>query len=154
MVTCAKRHGLIASLSRIVCIGDVPDELKSKMEAAAYVNACLLDATRPGATGANLYAAASNAYAEKGFAGEINLHHQGGAAGYKTREWVAHPQSAEVVQADQAFAWNPSITGTKVEETCITTTDGIEIITASSDFPRTMTVLNGREYYSPGILSL
>ena len=89
-----------------------------------------------------------------GFAGDIHLHHQGGAAGYKTREWVAHPQSAEVVQADQAFAWNPSITGTKVEETCITTADGIEIITASPDFPRIATTVNGREYISPGILSL
>jgi antitoxin VapB len=154
MVTCAKRHGLIASLSRIVCLGDVPDELRTRTEATAYVNAFLLDATRPGATGANLYAAASNAYAEKGFADEINLHHQGGAAGYKTREWVANPQSTEGVQIDQAFAWNPSITGTKVEETCIATADGVEIITTSPDFPRIMTVVNGREYYSPGILSL
>ena len=60
---------------------------------------------------------AAKAYAEKGFADEIDLHHQGGAAGYRTREWVAHPNANDVVRNDQAFAWNPSITGTKVEET-------------------------------------
>ena len=154
LVTCAKRKGLIASLSRIICLGEVPDELKRKTDAAAYVNACLTGATLPGATGAELYMAAANAYAEKGFADEIDRHHQGGAAGYKTREWVAHPQSNETVQMDQAFAWNPSIIGTKVEETCITIANGVEVITASPDFPHITTVVDGREFSSPGILSL
>ncbi len=163
LVTCAKRGGLIVSLSRMVRAGSVPDELKIKTEAAAYVNACLLDATRSGATGAELYAAAADAYSNRGFADEINRHHQGGAAGYKTREWVAHPDSAEAVQPGQAFAWNPSITGTKVEETCITAVDGaegadgengIEVITASPDFPQIASSIKGREYFSPGILSL
>ena len=160
LVTCAKRGGLIVSLSRMVHAGSVPDELKIKTEGAAYVNACLLDATRSGATGAELYAAAAEAYSEKGFADEINRHHQGGAAGYKTREWIAHPQSAEVVLPGQAFAWNPTITGTKVEETCITAVDGadgadgIEVITTSPDFPQIVSSVKGREYFSAGIFSL
>ena len=154
LVTCAKRGGLLTSQSRLVCVGKIPDELKMKTEATAYVNACLLDATRPGTTGSELYTTAANAYAEKNFADEINKHHQGGAAGYKTREWVAHAQSTEIVQLNQPFAWNPSITGTKVEETCITTADGVEIVTASPDLPQITTTVNGREYFSPGILSL
>jgi Xaa-Pro aminopeptidase len=154
LVTCVKRHGLIASLSRMVNVGKVPDELKIKTEAAGYVNACLLNATNPGTTGAELYAVAANAYSENGFADEINRHHQGGAAGYKTREWIAHPQSAEIVESGQAFAWNPSITGTKVEETCIVTANGIEVITTSPDFPQIKSVIKGREYFSPGILIL
>ena len=154
LVTCAKRHGLIASLSRMICVGEVPDELVRKTAAAASVNAALFNATRPGATGAELYAAASSAYHEQGFGAEIDRHHQGGAAGYKTREWVAHPLSGEIVQPGQAFAWNPSITGTKVEETCIVNDSDVEVITASPDFPQIETVIDGRHYYSPGILSL
>ncbi len=154
LVTCAKRRGLITSLTRIVSVGAVPDELKQKTEAAAYVNACLLDASRPGATGAELYKTAADAYAAKGFADDINHHHQGGAAGYKTREWVAHLRNTEVVQPNQAFAWNPSITGTKVEETCIAGENGIEVMTASPDFPRIAITVNGRDYMSPGIMSL
>lgn len=151
---CAKRHGLIASLSRMVCVDNIPEELRSRTESAAYVNTRLLAATRPGATGAELYTTAEKAYVERGFADEIDRHHQGGATGYKTREWVAHPQSAETVQKHQAFAWNPSITGTKVEETCIVGDDGVENITASPDFPQIAVTLDGREYFSPGILSL
>ncbi len=154
MVTCAKRFGLIVSLSRIVCVGAVPDDLKRKTEAAAYVNAAMLDATRVGATGAEIYASAAAAYAQQGFADEIDRHHQGGAAGYRTRDWVAHPQSADTVHEDQAFAWNPSITGTKVEETIIVTENGIETITTSPDFPAISTTIGGVELLSPGILGI
>lgn len=154
LVTCAKREGLIASLSRIICIGEIPDELKIKTEAAAHVNARLYEATQPVTSGSHLYKTAAKAYAEQGFAAEINKHHQGGAAGYRTRDWVAHPSSGESVRMHQAFAWNPSITGTKVEETAILTDKGLEIITATEGFPQIETVLDGRTYYSPGILSI
>ncbi|MFT3742963.1 MAG: M24 family metallopeptidase [Pyrinomonadaceae bacterium] len=154
MVTCAKRFGLIVSLSRLVCVGSVPADLERLTEANAAVNAALYAATRPGTSGSELYSAASAAYAEQGFAGEIDKHHQGGAAGYKTREWVAHPESRERVHLDQAFAWNPSITGTKVEETVLTTDRGVEVITASHDYPRIETVIGGESFFSPGILSI
>lgn len=154
VVTCARRKGLIASLSRLVCAGEIPSELRRRTLSTARVNAQLLAATKPGATGANLYEVAARAYAVEGFEGEEHLHHQGGAAGYRTRDWVAHPESQESVQPNQAFAWNPSITGTKVEETCIAFEDGIEIITATPDWPKISVEVNGREYFSPDVLSL
>ncbi len=154
IAVCARRTGLIASLSRIVCAGKIPVQLRKKTAAVAEVFANFLAATRRGASGAEIYKSAAQAYAAKGFGDEINLHHQGGAAGYKTREWVAHPQSAEVVHNNQAFAWNPSITGTKAEETCLTTENGIEIITATPNFPQISIEVEGREFYSPDILSL
>jgi Xaa-Pro aminopeptidase len=88
---CARRGGLIASLTRIVCTGSIPDELRRRMIAAARVNAQLLAASRPGATGAELYKLAAHTYADEGFDGEERLHHQGGACGYRTRDWLAHP---------------------------------------------------------------
>lgn len=154
LVTCAKRGGLIVSLSRMVCVGDVPAGLRERTEAAAFVNATLWGATRPGVTGAELYQTAANAYSKVGFGDEIYLHHQGGAAGYKTREWVAHPKSPEAVRENQAFAWNPSIAGTKVEETILVVGDGNEVITNSPDFPSITTEIDGHAYQSPGILSM
>jgi len=105
-------------------------------------------------TGAELYRTAARTYAEQGFAGEERLHHQGGAAGYRTRDWVAHPASAEVVYDGQAFAWNPSITGTKVEETWLAFEEEIEPITSTIDWPRITVQVNEREYHSPDVLSL
>jgi antitoxin VapB len=154
IVVCARREGLIASLSRIVCAGKVSEDLRQKTHACVRVNAQLLAATKPGTTGAELYKIASDVYEAAGFAGEINLHHQGGATGYRTRDWVAHPASNEVVRTNQAFAWNPSISGTKVEETIIAFDDKIEVITASPDWEQISVEINGQEYLSPDVMSI
>jgi Xaa-Pro dipeptidase len=154
VVTCARRGGLVASLTRIVCAGEVDEEMRRRTDSAARVNAHLYAATRPGARGSELFRAAADAYAAEGFAGEEHLHHQGGAAGYKTRDWVAHPASAEVVEEHQAFAWNPSVTGTKVEETCIVSGEGVELITTTPGWPQIPVRIGAREYLSPDVLPL
>jgi len=154
IVVCARRGGLIASLTRIICNGAIPEHLVQRTRATATVNAQLFAATRPGMSGRKLYDVAVRAYRDVGFAGEEKMHHQGGAAGYRTRDWLAHPQSNEQVQENQAFAWNPSITGTKVEETCIATTERVEVITATQGWPTIAVSVEGREYHLPNILSL
>jgi len=154
IVVCVRRYGLIASLSRMLYAGDLPEDLLQRTEACAAVNAALYDATVPGRTSADLYNVAANAYSAQGFADEIGKHHQGGACGYRTRDWVAHPRGGDVIVPNQAFAWNPSITGTKTEETAILVDGKLEIITATDGFPIISSFVNGREYLSPGILSL
>ena len=154
IVVCTRRQGLIANLSRMIVAGPISADLQHRTEAAAAVNAALYAATTPGISGSQLYEIAARVYAEQGFPGEINKHHQGGATGYRTRDWVAHPTSHDAVKPDQAFAWNPSITGTKTEETGILTAEGFEVITATDGWPTISTVVDGREFLSPGILSL
>jgi Xaa-Pro dipeptidase len=131
---CAERDGLVVSLSRIVAAGG-PQDLEARTRATASVFGRLLDATRPGATASALYSVAADGYAQAGFPGEEQKHHQGGAIGYRAREWVAHPQSQEVVQARQAFAWNPTITGTKIEDTALVIDDRLEMLTSTPGWP-------------------
>lgn len=154
IAVCARRGGLIASFTRIVSSGDIPDELRRRTLAAARVNAQLMAATRVGSSGAELYQVAARTYAAEGFENEERLHHQGGASGYRTRDWLAHSASDERVQLNQAFAWNPSVTGTKVEETCIAFAAGVEVLTTTSDWPQIPVRINDREYLSPDILIL
>jgi hypothetical protein len=131
---CAERDGLIVSLSRIVTAGGLAD-LEVRTRAAATVFGRVLAATRPGVAAPRLYEALAAAYAEVGHAGEELKHHQGGAIGYRARDWVAHPRSQETVDERQAFAWNPTITGTKVEDTALVVGDRVEIITSTPDWP-------------------
>jgi hypothetical protein len=56
------------------------------------------------------------------------LHHQGGLTGYASREVIATPSSREIIQAGHAFAWNPSITGAKAEETFVLLESGAEVV--------------------------
>jgi Xaa-Pro dipeptidase len=150
---CAERDGLIVSLSRVVAAGHQPD-LESRTQATASVFGRLLDATRPGATAAQLYGVAADAYAAAGFPGEELKHHQGGAIGYRAREWVAHPKSQESVQARQAFSWNPSITGTKVEDTALVIDDRLEMLTTSPDWPTIALGTETRPILASGVWQL
>jgi Xaa-Pro dipeptidase len=154
IVVCTKRDGLIASLSRIFSVRNISDDLRKRTDAVSKVHARMMHATRPNATGKEIFEITKNAYRQVGFANEDLKHHQGGACGYKTRDWVAHSESTEQVFVNQAFAWNPSITGTKSEETFLVKENGIEVITASPNFPIIETVIDGIEYKTPDILVL
>jgi Xaa-Pro dipeptidase len=154
VVVCAKRNGLVASLTRFFSVGKVADDLRKRTDAVAKVHAQMMHATRPNATGKEIFEITKNAYSDVGFADEELKHHQGGACGYKTRDWVAHSKSTEQVFVNQAFAWNPSITATKSEDTFIVKEDGAEMITISPNFPTISNVIDGIEYQTSDILVL
>jgi antitoxin VapB len=149
---CSRKWGLAISITRFVHFGPMPQQLARGFDAAAQVNAALLHATRAGATSKQLYAVAKDAYAAAGFPGEEELHHQGGAAGYGEREWVATPNGAEVVLNRQAFAWNPSAKGGKAEDTVVLQDGKIEILTETAQLPAVETVVGGQSYRSAGVL--
>lgn len=136
VVACGRAGGLIASVTRLVHFGPLPKDLNRRHEAVCRVDATLISETRPGASVRDLFQKAVAAYAENGFPEEWTRHHQGGATGYSSREYKASPTCEEVVLPNQAFAWNPSITGTKSEDTILAADAGPEILTAAPDWPQ------------------
>ena len=152
LVTCAERHGLIAACTRIVAFEAIPADLVRKHQAVATVDTALITATRVGATLGEIFAEARQAYAAVGFAGELALHHQGGSCGYLPREVKAAPNDATVVLADQGFAWNPSITGTKSEDTLLCRQSGPELLAEATDWPAVTAEWKGQTLARPAIL--
>ena len=149
---CTRKWGLAISITRFVHFGPPPSELANGFRIAEQVNAALLDASKPGASSAELYAVAANAYAAAGAPGEEVLHHQGGTAGYSERGWLATPSGTQKLTAIEAVAWNPSARGGKVEDTVIVSGETQETLTATPSLPTVETVLSGRTYVSAGIL--
>jgi len=149
---CSRKWGLAISITRFIHFGELPAELAARFKSSAQVNAALLDATRAGATSAELFRVAQATYAAEGFPGEERFHHQGGPTGYGEREWVATPNGTETVVNNQAFAWNPSIRGGKVEDTVILRDGRIEWLTATPELPVIKASANGKEYPGTGVL--
>lgn len=136
LVTCAEFGGLISCLTRFTHFGPVPAELKRKQQAVCNIDAAVNLATRPGRTLGDIFTDLQRAYADNGFADQWKFHHQGGSTGYAGRETIATPDSRVTARNNQAFAWNPSITGVKSEDTILCTSNGIEVLTQSSaDWP-------------------
>ena len=148
---CSRKWGLAISITRFIHFGAVPADLADKFRIAAQVNAALLNASRVGATSAELFKVAQAGYAAAGFAGEERFHHQGGPTGYGEREWVATPTGAEVVVNNQAFAWNPSIRGGKVEDTVILRDGVIENLTPTPELPQLAASVEGSSYTATGV---
>ena len=131
LVASAERGGLYANLTRIVDLEPPDAEVRRRMEACAGILARMRDeATRPGRTLAEAFADCRRFYADAGFPDEWTRHHQGGLTGYGSREIIATPGTGHVIAPGQAFAWNPSITGAKAEETFVLTEDGAEVVAA------------------------
>jgi Xaa-Pro aminopeptidase len=130
LVVSAERGGLYANVTRIVNFEEPEAELKRRQEASETILGRMREeATRPGRTLADAFEDCQRFYAEAGFPGEWKLHHQGGMTGYASREVIATPATQQEIQVGQAFAWNPSITGAKAEETFILTESGPDVIT-------------------------
>lgn len=133
LVTCAEYAGLIANMTRFVSFKPLSDEIRRRQRAVVNIDAAVNLATRPGRTLGEIFADLQAAYSANGFADEWKLHHQGGSTGYAGREALAIPGSSIEVVDNQAFAWNPSITGVKSEDTVLVTANGIEVLTPTSD---------------------
>lgn len=154
VVLCARKNGLIASCTRIVSAGEPSQELKDRHRACVEVDVAMNVATVPGAKISNVFKTCKNKYAELGFPGEELLHHQGGPTGYRTRYFTANDSSQWSVLPGTAFAWNPSITGTKSEDTIITGAGGIEFITSRPGWPMIKIETPGGAVSRPDILAL
>jgi Xaa-Pro aminopeptidase len=133
----AERGGLCASLTRTVAF-DPPEWLEERYAAATTVDVSALAATREvarqGGTAGDVFSTVQDAYDAVGFDGEWQHHHQGGAAGYAGREWIATPTSDDPVHAPMAYAWNPTVQGAKSEDTVLVTEDGFEVLTTTGEW--------------------
>ena len=129
LVISAERGGLYANLTRLVELEELPPETARRVAATNDILVGMRDATRPGRPLSEVFADCRRLYAEAGYPDQWQLHHQGGSTGYGSREVIATPDTRDVVQTGQAFAWNPSITGAKAEETFVLTESGPDVVT-------------------------
>lgn len=135
-VVCARRHGLVANVTRWVRFdAGTPSELDAETRIAA-VEADIFDATVPGARLNGIFGEIQEAYLRHGFgADQWRLHHQGGPAGYAGRDPRTTDATDDEVVLHQTFTWNPSGPGVKIEDTVQLTDSGITVLTVDPRWP-------------------
>ena len=152
LVLCGRQFGLVCSITRLIHYGPMSDDLKKKADAVAYIDAAMIGATHPGKTVADVFDIAKKAYERVGFGDEWQLHHQGGPAGYDPREFIATSITDVPVGVGQAYAWNPSITGCKSEDTILIGENQNEILSNIDGWPTKPVNINGLTIDRPAIL--
>ncbi len=135
LVLGARRFGLHVSITRCISFKPVGEELQRKHDSVCKVDAALNLSCRPGVSYGEVMQKGIEMYDECGFADEWQMHHQGGPTGFLGRTLKATPESKDKVLINQVVAWNPTISGTKSEDTMIVREKGIEVITEARDWP-------------------
>jgi Xaa-Pro aminopeptidase len=147
-----RRHGLHASLTRMVSFGPPDPELAERHSAVIGVDAREILESRPGASLARVFEAGVAQYAAEGWDGQWRLHHQGGLTGYAGREIFATGATRHRLAPAQALAWNPSITRVKSEDTVLVTDDAPELLTRSGKWPERVIELDAGSVARPALL--
>lgn len=136
VVVCARRQGLIVNLSRSVVFAPPTATEEDAQRRILAVEAAYLDALVPGASLADAFRAGCRAYGDHGFdPDEWRRHHQGGVAGYAGRDPRATGITDDPIRVGQAFAWNPTGDGAKVEDTVLLTAEGVQVLTLDPAWP-------------------
>lgn len=155
VVGCFLCEGLVVSMTRFKRVGEIPLFVPDAYNRICAVDAAMQEATEPGKTLGDMFAACQRAYKEYGFPeNEWHNHHQGGATGYAGRTCKGSPGETFPILDDawrkrvydvsgigtefgMAFAWNPSAVGVKSEDTFILLPNGKkEIVSATPSLPQ------------------
>lgn len=135
LVLSGRQRGLVCSVSRMLYFGKIPVDLERRVQAAAHVNATFIANSRPGRTLGDLLSLGQAAYAQAGYPDEWRHHHQGGVTGYEPREYIATGGGTDVLAAGQALSWNPTVAGTKMEDTILVGEDTHRNLTSTPLWP-------------------
>lgn len=153
MLCCNARYkGLITTITRIVHFGRPMPALEKQFGCNMDIENRMIAATKPGASVSVPFEKCLAAYREFGYPEEWKLHHQGGAMGYYARDIKVTSESKDIILPNQAFCWNPSISGTKTEDGFIATAAGPVMISAPVVFPSIETIVDGVRLVRPGML--
>lgn len=150
VAVCGRQNGLIASVTRDVLIHEDESMIK-KHEQCANVFATFLSALSPGSDVSNIYELGINAYAIEGYPLEHKEHHQGGLTGFVPRELRANIGVHHEVRVGEVYAFNPSLQGSKCEDTYLVNEDGIECMTYTGNYHYVEIVREGVTYKIPTV---
>jgi Xaa-Pro aminopeptidase len=130
---CARRHGLVARLSRSASFGAAPAAQAELLR----LESTGLDAVRPGQSLAAVYHAFEAAYRHANRTEAIRERRQGGITGYQPCELAASPSTATGLETGMAFAFNPGFDGIGIEDTFLLGANGLENLTLDPQWPAT-----------------
>ncbi len=148
----ARYKGLITTITRLLHFGKPEAKLLKQFQDNLEIDCRMAEATKPGVPAKVPFEVGLETYRKLGYQDEWQLHHQGGAMGYYARDIKVTSETNEVIFENQAYCWNPSISGTKTEDGIIVTANGQLFITKPVIYPKVELEVNGTTMIKPGLL--
>lgn len=144
--------GLVLCCTRYVNFVPLTEELRKQYLDNVEIECTMILHSCPGNTYRDALTAGQQAYAARGWGDEFDKHHQGGPIGYMGRDYRVGFSHDGIIPENQAFCWNPSITGTKSEDTVLVSSGGPLFLTKPFVYPTVTVEVEGQQFVRPGIL--
>lgn len=148
----ARYKGLITTVTRMLHFGKPEAKLLKQFQDNLEIDCRMTEATKPGVPAKVPFEIGLETYRKLGYQDEWQLHHQGGAMGYYARDIKVTSETKDLIVENQAYCWNPSISGTKTEDGIIATVNGPLFITKPIIYPKVELEVNGVTLIKPGLL--
>lgn len=147
-----RRHGLCASVTRIVSLEPVDAAFRQEHALAAMVDATCIYFSRPGEPVGEVFRRARRIYEKFDHPDEWTLDYQGSVISYSPREIPFKPDSALAITTDMPICWSPSVGSARSEDTVVVDSRGYEVVTEAQNWPKIEVSVKGFPMLRPGIL--
>ncbi len=147
-----RKKGLVVCMTRFISLSPVTSEYRKQFRDNQIIDGTYISSSQPGSTYVQALLEGKKMYEALGYADEFEKHHQGGPIGYANRDYRVDYTTNGIIQPCQAFCWNPSITGSKSEDTSIVSEKMPKMVTKPVLFPSVEIEAGGVKLIRPDIL--
>lgn len=148
----ARKYGLHATASRTFTFGPAEDMLKKEHLTACRVAATYAAGSWPNAVPKDLLAIARRIYNAQGFENEWQLAPQGYVTCRVPVEKPLDPELVDVLGANWAVAWTPSVGAAACWDTYLLRDDGPLLLTPTDNWPLVGVRVSGQQIDCPNLL--
>ena len=153
VISCmARRWGLHAGVSRIVCFETVPEELIDTFGKVVLMHATGQFFSRDGEKLGDIWKKVHRIYEKVGLASEWQRADQADVIGFTAGEHQVCPESTVELKAPTAVYWHPSVGPAACGDTVLIRDNSAQLITSRNAWPMVTVQVKGHQVACPGLM--
>ncbi len=147
-----RRHGLLVSATRTVCLGAPSEEFQETHQLATLVQTTGIHFSQAGWSMEETWQRVERIYEKIGVPDEWRLADQADIIGYQLSEKALCPTTQSKFQIGSVVHWHPSVRSALVGDTMLVGEPTCEVITPMQNWPMLSVHVKNSTYERPGIL--
>ncbi|MFM9960399.1 MAG: M24 family metallopeptidase [Planctomycetaceae bacterium] len=147
-----RREGLHAAVSRTVCFGEIPDDLRTAYRIALMTQATGMFFSQAGWAMSETWKRVARIFEKFGHTEEWEHADQAEVIGYQPCEVRATPNNDFILLPGMAMFWHPSVGPVSLGDTMLIGPNGLEVLTPTEQWPMTKVDVKGTAILRPDIL--
>ncbi len=130
-----RKYGLHSNIARMICIGDVPADVRKSYDDVCRIQAEIIGFSREGLLFADVFAKQEELYGKLGYEKEWLMHGHGAPVGYMLSDGGVLYSKDRAMKTGQAYEWFVTVSGAKSAELVMNIEGKQEILSLAGKWP-------------------